>query len=465
MSAIAAAGSSPQARGREHAPAHLAHGAGFIPAGAGESVQRPAGRTSSWVHPRRRGGEHHGRHGLRGGRGSSPQARGRDGRRAGRHHGRGFIPAGAGERCRGRLRRGEMRVHPRRRGGEARQLVATESGEGSSPQARGRGRSPPGTVRGRRFIPAGAGESRGVLRCGPALGVHPRRRGGEHDASRSCRRHVGSSPQARGRVDYPAAEPEPAGFIPAGAGESATSPGSSHRARVHPRRRGGEERRGFYVRADKGSSPQARGRGRRGEAGLRRPRFIPAGAGERRPRRPPCSTTTVHPRRRGGEIATSADGLGSWGSSPQARGREPVAVFVLGPFGFIPAGAGESGAGACGGWLPGVHPRRRGGERGVDRCEAGGLGSSPQARGRGEHGARARRILGFIPAGAGESRIRRCLEYLAWVHPRRRGGEAFAPPGMPPQGGSSPQARGRGRQVGRSRAAHGFIPAGAGERS
>ena len=294
--------------------------------------------------------------------GSSPQARGRGYGDGDPWRSVGFIPAGAGERVLPPGGRSACRVHPRRRGGEVGTDFVGAYTRGSSPQARGRVQEGARGVGQAGFIPAGAGESRGHHRREGGPGVHPRRRGGEVSVWAEKTPAQGSSPQARGRDYRCTCGRRLQGFIPAGAGERNPRSRSHRLGRVHPRRRGGEQAPAEHASACPGSSPQARGRVRE-RLGARVDRgFIPAGAGESARHVAKPSFPGVHPRRRGGEAcATGATPL-TRGSSPQARGRGQLVAGAGRCLGFIPAGAGERGGLPAKERRVRVHPRRRGGE-------------------------------------------------------------------------------------------------------
>ena len=214
-----------------------------------------------------------------------------------------------------------------------------------------------------------------------------------------------------------------------------------------------------------GSSPPARGRASRAR---RRPHamgFIPACAGESGDPYGRASFRRVRPRLRGGETTCRNVSSPAEGSSPPARGRGEQAACHHRVVGFIPACAGESNRGASAPRGTGVHPRLRGGEPQCAEGGSGGEGSSPPARGRGRSDAGKSQTTGFIPACAGERPGPRRTGCARWVHPRLRGGEGTAAATPHTGGGSSPPARGRDfrRLVAHGR--QGFIPACAGESS
>ena len=192
----------------------------FIPAGAGNTVIDFPSESNLSVHPRRRG-EHFLSSGTSGeGFGSSPQARGTPRTRKSWLGSARFIPAGAGNTVVPFAAAWARSVHPRRRGEHSSIPVNFSQVIGSSPQARGTLPRFPSCAGHGRFIPAGAGNTSGVVPKWRADPVHPRRRG-EHQMQQLPGRHrCGSSPQARGTHDVRSVEPRPARFIPAGAGNT-----------------------------------------------------------------------------------------------------------------------------------------------------------------------------------------------------------------------------------------------------
>ena len=151
-----------------------------------------------------------------------------------------------------------------------------------------------------------------------------------------------------------------------------------------------------------------------------------------------------------------------FGSSPQARGTLTWGVLREGYGRFIPAGAGNTRSRRCRAVCQAVHPRRRGEHRiGEGRAGLSG-GSSPQARGTPITITFPHLSHRFIPAGAGNTLL--VIERVISdpVHPRRRGEHDEAAAIQAEIDGSSPQAR--GTLVHRAVGGDGvrFIPAGAG---
>ena len=191
---------------------------------------------------------------------------------------------------------------------------------------------------------------------------------------------------------------------------------------VHPRGRG-EQRKGLRRCSQfRGSSPRARGTGLLFFLFRCFSRFIPAGAGNRFPPSSAPWSHPVHPRGRGEQGGGVIERGAGIGSSPRARGTGQHRDIDQVAQRFIPAGAGNSAGRSARTPAPAVHPRGRG-EQFSDHAHVLSLpGSSPRARGTGV-------------------KSRPSLLCLA-VHPRGRGEqpkESDLPPGID---GSSPRARG-----------------------
>ena len=152
-------GSSPHARGTETRAARSPDGGRFIPACAGNSQIRAAGRPRRPVHPRMRGEQYPFYPTNSPVTGSSPHARGTGADKpAGRWHGR-FIPACAGNSGARGSQIGGGAVHPRMRGEQVGIDHLPSSAGGSSPHARGTGGAGSNHFTRHRFIPACAGNS------------------------------------------------------------------------------------------------------------------------------------------------------------------------------------------------------------------------------------------------------------------------------------------------------------------
>ncbi len=299
------AGSSPLARGTRWFASSRTGMFWFIPAGAGNTATNCARTASNPVHPRWRGEHAPGLRNINAAAGSSPLARGT------RHkaHAPGlhlrFIPAGAGNTATAPTASTWLTVHPRWRGEHLLCNNRVDEYTGSSPLARGTRPAELQARRHRRFIPAGAGNTLSTPTPVAPPAVHPRWRG-EHGAGRRRdRRRVGSSPLARGTP------PELLANLLA--------------APVHPRWRGEHDFDGKKSDIEGGSSPLARGTRHADDGQAVFGRFIPAGAGNTDHRRETNQPEAVHPRWRGEHYFGLRECEVLAGSSPLARGTQNLA--------------------------------------------------------------------------------------------------------------------------------------------
>ena len=395
-------GSSPLARGtRGGRRAELVHDR-FIPAGAGNTRQHgPDGIPAC---------------------GSSPLARGtRRHTRAGAFRHR-FIPAGAGNTGLCRRHAPRRPVHPRWRGEHP--LVSMLIGHTS------------------RFIPAGAGNTCWHRSTRSARSVHPRWRGEHRNPRQQQRNSGGSSPLARGTRPELAHVVTISRFIPAGAGNTASTSPSPSSSPVHPRWRGEHYAMPCLVSGPSGSSPLARGTLDPGAVEDRELRFIPAGAGNTKWAGHGFTFPTVHPRWRGEHSSSEAGARVGSGSSPLARGTPETATQKGHLHRFIPAGAGNTRNLTNRLRDAPVHPRWRGEHTSSDSVKCSVSGSSPLARGTLQLDFFPVRRFRFIPAGAGNTYGLKKLAPITTVHPRWRGEHVLDQLAQRATNGSSPLARG-----------------------
>ena len=232
---------------------------------------------------------------------------------------------------------------------------------GLSPRVRGN-RLPPGR-RGRcgGSIPARAGEPPAISPSAAPSAVYPRACGGTHVARLIEELHLGLSPRVRGNLIMNPIRPQPAGSIPARAGEPRHLTLPRGCGGVYPRACGGT----FYCRparvACRGLSPRVRGNPRF------RPflpdciRSIPARAGEPWSGASCSSMIEVYPRACGGTAAEKVTLMTKDGLSPRVRGNRQRRGCRPSPRRSIPARAGEpsSSAASTAAWA--VYPRACGG--------------------------------------------------------------------------------------------------------
>ena len=292
-------GSSPRTRGTDECVLWFNYQGRFIPAHAGNSPERLASCQCSPVHPRARGEQILEFTRLPAAIGSSPRTRGTGGGRDFHQSAHRFIPAHAGNRSTFNNSGKCGAVHPRARGEQACVSSVARSISGSSPRTRGTEIRAAGPCGMRRFIPAHAGNSSRQRYDSPASAVHPRARGEQDYIELGTSSEAGSSPRTRGTAEFPALRAHDVRFIPAHAGNSASSGCRARGGQVHPRARG--EQRSLHVTSQPtaGSSPRTRGTGQHGLPSQQQWRFIPAHAGNSRAARVTKWNSTVHPRARG----------------------------------------------------------------------------------------------------------------------------------------------------------------------
>ena len=342
---------------------------------------------------------------------------------------------------RGTAGRGKA-VHPRGCGEHIRPALDPLRLDGSSPRVRGTPQNADRAPAPIRFIPAGAGNTRGLLGIRGGIPVHPRGCGEHVSGFIRPPRRAGSSPRVRGtpRQNQPVVRRRR--FIPAGAGNTCRACGSRLRRPVHPRGCGEHSRPGCPEPSDNGSSPRVRGTLWIAPEGEAQRRFIPAGAGNTCFRPSTARTSPVHPR------GCGEHDLGGCPGGPDVR--------------FIPAGAGNTrGRWRCRSQLP-VHPRGCGEHAQVGDGALATGGSSPRVRGthrrRGGRGGQGR----FIPAGAGNTSTVNLTVLAVAVHPRGCGEHVAELKADETRAGSSPRVRGTLEIALRAGDHRRFIPAGAG---
>ena len=171
------------------------------------------------------------------------------------------------------------------------------------------------------------------------------------------------------------------GLIPAGAGNMPGSPSLSVWTRAHPRRCGEHTASLSNSACVQGSSPQVRGTfPSRGRGGMSIG-LTPAGAGNIPTSRTPCAADRAHPRRCGEHTASLSNSACVQGSSPQVRGTWMSACVSSRLMGLIPAGAGNISHPSKQATADRAHPRRCGEHMPVNVTTRVPGGSSPQVRG------------------------------------------------------------------------------------
>ena len=131
-----------------------------------------------------------------------------------------------------------------------------------------------------RSIPARAGEPGAATTGWTSSTVYPRACGGTSKNLLHLGREAGLSPRVRGNPVDQATAHEPAGSIPARAGEPGPSGVRNRATPVYPRACGGTESMPSCSRTHQGLSPRVRGNPKQEEQGIIDGRSIPARAGE-----------------------------------------------------------------------------------------------------------------------------------------------------------------------------------------
>ena len=217
---------------------------------------------------------------------------------------------------------------------------------------------------------------------------------------------MGSSPLARGLRERTGHESRQTGIIPARAGFTTSSPGSSTNSPDHPRSRGVYEGGALGIGCGLGSSPLARGLRPGPVRGDESRGIIPARAGFTRRWRRSRRRSRDHPRSRGVYLELDRTGRRFRGSSPLARGLRSLAVDHPRITGIIPARAGFTPAGRTPTRGRADHPRSRGVYSDRRLLFDQDLGSSPLARGLLRRLGRDHAQRRIIPARAGFTECR-----------------------------------------------------------
>ena len=150
------------------------------------------------------------------------------------------------------------------------------------------------------------------------------------------------------------------------------------------------------------------------------------------------------------------------GSSPRVRGTPGRARNGVGKLGIIPACAGNTSVGEDVESAIGDHPRVCGEHFDVLTDKGEKAGSSPRVRGTQGAWRDPHKRTGIIPACAGNTRLVTSLSVRPRDHPRVCGEHAERPEGLAFLTGSSPRVRGTHGGRGRVCRVVGIIPACAG---
>ena len=192
---------------------------------------------------------------------------------------------------------------------------------------------------------------------------------------------MGSSPHARGTHAARFTCVWELGIIPACAGNTWPILRSRRVRRDHPRMRGEHPNRNATISLLLGSSPHARGTPVEDVDVALDGGIIPACAGNTFDAAFACAVDRDHPRMRGEHRLMVSRSSFSPGSSPHARGTPAIPQHSLRIVGIIPACAGNTRRRCRTAWRNGDHPRMRGEHSRLRFSSASCLGSSPHARG------------------------------------------------------------------------------------
>ena len=194
-----AGGSSPRVRGKHHRLVRVAHRGRLIPACAGKTGPRTAGRYSCGAHPRVCGenGVGDSEHCMQSG--SSPRVRGKHLFEAGLRPHAGLIPACAGKTQPRSPSPGGGRAHPRVCGENRPRPCRMFSCAGSSPRVRGKPREDPQAGAPAGLIPACAGKTWRSSNWCSGTRAHPRVCGENRGECEPPCLSRGSSPRVRGK--------------------------------------------------------------------------------------------------------------------------------------------------------------------------------------------------------------------------------------------------------------------------
>ena len=191
-----------------------------------------------------------------------------------------------------------------------------------------------------------------------------------------------------------------------------------------------------------GSSPLARGTLNQGGEKIDAAGLIPARAGNT-PRSARKETRMrAHPRSRGEHRDMSGRPCLKSGSSPLARGTLGSSRRTFRVMGLIPARAGNTATGWCGRECRRAHPRSRGEHSRRLASVIASMGSSPLARGTPPLRDPMTQLRGLIPARAGNTAKVAPSRCMKRAHPRSRGEHPTSYPLTTKHMGSSPLARG-----------------------
>ena len=314
---------------------------------------------------------------------------------------------------------------------------------GLSPRVRGKryaGSVLPGAER---SIPACAGEAVGANVIDDAGQVYPRVCGGSGRVNDGRPGRNGLSPRVRGKLAGGVFLGGRHRSIPACAGEARCGGQRYCADAVYPRVCGGSRISMVVRHWGDGLSPRVRGKPAACRQSRGRGRSIPACAGEAPMRCSPAPGFRVYPRVCGGSSPGQSWMNAGGGLSPRVRGKPPARIGPGRLIGSIPACAGEATANTARITGRAVYPRVCGGSRRAADPERHRQGLSPRVRGKPGCGVGETGRHRSIPACAGEAPARYTGHSGLAVYPRVCGGSPSPAPAADPALGLSPRVRGK----------------------
>ena len=274
--------------------------------------------------------------------GSSPRVRGKPPTRPCARPRGGLIPACAGKTSSSPRAPSRAWAHPRVCGENFLAYFQEMRPDGSSPRVRGKPVGDAGDEVAEGLIPACAGKTPSAAKRALMSAAHPRVCGENWSTASRRSTASGSSPRVRGKRVRAVADGGGARLIPACAGKTPPTSGTSGPRTAHPRVCGENIGRRGVADVQRGSSPRVRGkRGARRGGGVR-VGLIPACAGKTPPPGVPASPRAAHPRVCGENLRRWRGARGGLGSSPRVRGKPRVVGVGAPPAGLIPACAGKT---------------------------------------------------------------------------------------------------------------------------
>ena len=274
---------------------------------------------------------------------------------------------------------------------------------GSSPRMRGTPSGVVGFVYKAGIIPAYAGNTFSRFLGMPDGWDHPRVCGEHRLFSIRFLSYRGSSPRMRGTLYEVAADFLGSGIIPAYAGNTILLVREVERERDHPRVCGEHQVIDDYGTVVMGSSPRMRGTPHRQPVLAHGAGIIPAYAGNTPTTTITAPTARDHPRVCGEHPKKACTVRLSTGSSPRMRGTHVRRTVFFKIVGIIPAYAGNTEGVGRHQRRPGDHPRVCGEHHHLPVYGAWATGSSPRMRGTRPRPLSSGTVPGIIPAYAGNT--------------------------------------------------------------